>query len=90
MLLVAPCAPHFCEELWEQTGGKGSVFEQAYAKENPDALILDEKEYAVQVNSRMGSSVLGQENAFNTIFSARSRNFAIALMPSSLQGPPSV
>ncbi|MGN1077739.1 MAG: class I tRNA ligase family protein, partial [Candidatus Gallimonas sp.] len=53
ILLLAPCAPHFCEELWELTGGKGSVFEQSYPKENPDALQLDEKEYAVQVNSRI-------------------------------------
>lgn len=53
ILLLAPCAPHFCEELWEQTGGKGSVFEQSYPKENPAALQLDEKEYAVQVNSRI-------------------------------------
>ena len=53
ILLLAPCAPHFCEELWEQTGGKGSVFEQSYPKENPAALQLEEKEYAVQVNSRI-------------------------------------
>ncbi len=53
VLLMAPCAPHFCEELWEQMDGKGSVFEQSYPKEDPNALVLDETEYAVQVNSRI-------------------------------------
>ena len=53
LLLLAPCAPHFCEELWEQTGGKGSVFEQPYPKEDPNALVLDETEYAVQINSKI-------------------------------------
>ena len=53
VLLLAPCAPHFSEELWEDLGGKGFVFEQSYPTENPDALQLDEKEYAVQVNSKI-------------------------------------
>lgn len=53
LLLLAPCAPHFAEEIFEKIGGKGSVFEQEFPIENPDALLLDEKEYAVQVNSRI-------------------------------------
>ena len=75
LLLVAPCAPHFCEELWEQTGGKGSVFEQAYPKENPDALILDEKEYAVQINSKIVCRANLPANAANEEIEAK----AIAL-----------
>ena len=53
VLLLAPFAPHFCEELWEQLGNKTFVFEETYPKENPEALVLDEKEYAVQINSRI-------------------------------------
>ena len=53
VLLLAPCAPHFCEELWEQMGGKGFVFGQEYPKENPEALKLDETEYAVQMGSKI-------------------------------------
>ena len=29
------------------------MFEQSYPKEDPNALVLDETEYAVQVNSRI-------------------------------------
>ena len=34
-------------------GGKNFVIEQDYPVADPKALVLDEKEYAVQVNSRM-------------------------------------
>ncbi len=53
ILLMAPCAPHFCEELWQQLGGKYSVFDESYPVEDEAALVLDEKEYAVQVNSKI-------------------------------------
>ena len=53
ILLLAPCAPHTCEELWEIWGGKESVFAQDYPKEDAAALVLDETEYAVQVNSKI-------------------------------------
>ncbi len=53
LLMLAPFAPHFCEELWQQTGGKDFIFEQSFPKENPDKLVLEETEYAVQVNSKI-------------------------------------
>ena len=53
VLLLAPCAPHTCEELWEIMGGKNSVFTESYPKEDVAALVLDETEYAVQVNSKI-------------------------------------
>ena len=53
ILLLAPCAPHFSEELFEIMGGKGFVFEQKYPVEDPAALVLAEKEYAVQINSKI-------------------------------------
>ena len=53
VLLLAPFAPHFCEELWEEIDGRGFVFEQTYPVADEEALTLDEKEDAVQVNSKM-------------------------------------
>ena len=53
VLLLAPCAPHTSEELWEIMGGKNSVFTESYPKEDEAALVLDETEYAVQVNSKI-------------------------------------
>ncbi len=58
LLLLAPCAPHFAEELFEQIGGKGFIFEQEYPKEDPDKLVRDEVEYAVQINSKIVSKAM--------------------------------
>ncbi len=63
VLLLAPCAPHFCEELWERLGGKGFVFEQKYPVEDGKALKLDETEYAVQVNSKIVCKAMLKSNA---------------------------
>ncbi len=53
VLLIAPCAPHFAEELWEEIGDGDFVVEHDYPVEDPAKLVLDEKEYAVQVNSKI-------------------------------------
>ncbi len=65
VLLLAPCAPHTCEELWEMLGGKFSVFEKKYPVEDPAALVLDEKEYAVQVNSKIVCRAMFPSSAQN-------------------------
>ncbi|MGE5628704.1 MAG: leucine--tRNA ligase [Solirubrobacterales bacterium] len=51
--LLAPFAPHFSEELWELSGMKDSVFKEAWPVFNPDALIKDEVEIAVQINGKI-------------------------------------
>ena len=51
--LLAPCAPHFGEELWEMLKMPYSVFNQKYPEFDPSALILDEIEYAIQINSKI-------------------------------------
>ena len=58
LLLLAPFAPHFTEELWERFGGKYSVFDQHYPVCNEAALVRDETEYAVQVNSKIKAKMM--------------------------------
>lgn len=53
ILLLAPCAPHFSEELWETRGNKESVFLSAYPVCDEKALTKDEIELAVQLNSKV-------------------------------------
>jgi len=50
LLLFAPFAPHFTEELWEKLGKPYSIFNQKWPVFDPSALILDTVEIAVQVN----------------------------------------
>ncbi len=56
--LLAPCAPHFSEEIWESLGNKGSIFNTKYPECNESALVLDEVEVAVQINSKMRSKIV--------------------------------
>ncbi len=58
ILMLAPFAPHFCEELWEVVGNKSSVFEESYPAFDEQALVKDEVEYAVQVNSKIKAKMM--------------------------------
>lgn len=50
--LLAPLAPHFAEELWQQTGHKGSIVTQTFPAYDESALKKAEVEMLVQFNSR--------------------------------------
>lgn len=56
--LLAPCAPHFTEELWETFGNKTSVFCSKYPTCDQSALVKDEIEVAVQINSKMRAKIM--------------------------------
>ena len=56
--LMAPLAPHFAEELWEQTGNEYSVFNQKFPVLNEKALVKDEVEIVVQINAKIRSKIV--------------------------------
>jgi leucyl-tRNA synthetase len=56
--LVSPFAPHIAEELWEQTGGAGSVFDSAWPSFDPALAAEDSIELVVQVNGKVRSKIL--------------------------------
>ena len=60
--MFAPFAPHFAEELWAMTGHKVSVFEETYPLVDEKALVKDEVEYAVQVNSKIRAKMMIPES----------------------------
>ena len=55
--LVAPFAPHIAEELWEQTGGTGSVFDSAWPRFDTALAAEDSIELVVQVNGKVRSKI---------------------------------
>ena len=56
--LLAPCAPHFSEEIWEWLGNKNSIFLSKYPVCDEKALTLDEVEVAVQINSKIKAKIV--------------------------------
>jgi len=54
ILLLAPFAPHFCEELWCETlGNEYSIFNQSWPTYDESALVKDTIEIAVQINGKI-------------------------------------
>jgi leucyl-tRNA synthetase len=56
--LVSPFAPHIAEELWEQNGGKGSIFDSAWPSFDAALAADDMIELVVQVNGKVRSRVM--------------------------------
>jgi leucyl-tRNA synthetase len=53
ILLLAPFAPFFSAEMWEQIGGEGVVFRTAWPVVNEELAREDEIEIPVQVNGKL-------------------------------------
>ncbi|MFN2636455.1 MAG: leucine--tRNA ligase [Gemmatimonadaceae bacterium] len=58
IILVAPFAPHMAEELWEQTGGQGSVFDSKWPTFNAVLATEDLIELVAQVNGKLRGKIL--------------------------------
>ena len=82
VLIFAPFAPHFAEELWEMMGETYSVFNQAYPKFDVNCLVRDEIELAVQVNSKIRTKIMVSKNATKEQIEAQ------ALEAIALEGTP--
>ena len=55
--LAAPLTPHLAEELWQQVGFEVSVFRSDWPVYDPDAIVGDLIEIAVQVNGKLRDTV---------------------------------
>jgi len=57
MLLIAPFAPHFAEELWQSLGGNGTIANAAWPQYDPGAIAATEVVIVVQVNGKVRSKL---------------------------------
>ena len=55
--ILAPFAPHFAEEEWNQLGLEYSIFNQEWPEFDPKALVKDEVEIAIQVNGKIKAKI---------------------------------
>lgn len=55
--LLAPFAPHFAEEKWEALGLNFSVFNEKWPEFDPNALVKDEIEIAIQINGKIKARI---------------------------------
>ena len=52
IVLLAPFVPHITEELWQELGYEGTVYEQSWPTYDEEALKKDEIEIVVQINGK--------------------------------------
>jgi leucyl-tRNA synthetase len=58
VFLLAPFAPHICEELWHRARpDAGSLFDQRFPQADPGFLTFDEVELGVQVDGKLRDRV---------------------------------
>jgi leucyl-tRNA synthetase len=57
VLMLAPFAPFFAAEMWEQIGGEGVVFRTAWPEANAELAAENEIEIPVQINGKLVSVV---------------------------------
>jgi len=55
--ILAPFAPHFSEEMWSILGNNSSIFNEAWPIFDPNALIKEEVEIAIQVNGKIKARI---------------------------------
>jgi leucyl-tRNA synthetase len=57
LLMLAPIAPHFCEELWSGLGNKESIFKAHWPKYDSCLLVEHIVTIVVQVNGKVRSKI---------------------------------
>jgi leucyl-tRNA synthetase len=58
ILLLAPFAPHFSEEMWERLGYEYSIFSQQWPVCDESAMVSDKVEIAVQINGIVKARII--------------------------------
>ncbi len=57
ILLLAPLAPHICEEMWQKLGHQESVFKQTWPVADASLIKEDEIEIIVQINGKLRDKI---------------------------------
>jgi leucyl-tRNA synthetase len=57
LVILAPYAPHVCEELWHQLGNKTTIFDASFPKLETKYLVETSKEYPVSINGKMRTQI---------------------------------
>jgi leucyl-tRNA synthetase len=63
LVLMAPFAPHFAEELWQRTGHQPTIFQQKWPVWDKQYTTADSVEIAVQINGKTRGTVVVSADA---------------------------
>jgi leucyl-tRNA synthetase len=63
LLLLAPTAPHFTEELWARTGHSYSIHNQTWPDWNEQLASEEEVTLAIQINGKLRDTIVVSASA---------------------------
>jgi leucyl-tRNA synthetase len=63
VIMLAPYAPHICEELWHELGNTKSVLDAAYPAYEQRYTVESVKEYPVSINGKLRTTIIIDLNA---------------------------
>jgi leucyl-tRNA synthetase len=86
LIMLAPYAPHLCEELWMRLGNSTSILDAAFPSFEEKYLIESEKEYPVSINGKVRTNILLPMDATET--AVESAVFANEIVQKWLEGKP--
>jgi len=86
LLMLAPIAPHFCEELWQSLGNRESIFKARWPTYDSKLLIEETVTMPVQINGKVRSHITTPTNATIEIVQEIIKNDAKSLQ--WIQGKP--
>ena len=81
--LLAPLAPHMCEEIWEMLGNKESIFISSWPAHDEKLVIEVEVDFIVQVNGKLRDTIkvsasISEEEAKKAAFASEKVKMYIA------------
>ncbi len=62
ILMLSPFTPHICEEMWQHTGHKRSLYHESWPVYDEAAMVRDETEIVVQINGKVKERIMVQSN----------------------------
>jgi leucyl-tRNA synthetase len=78
LTVIAPFAPHFAEELWQETGHEPSIFRQKWPKWDEAYTTSDTVTVAVQINGKLrGTIIVNAEAPEDSVLQAATADPAI-------------
>ena len=79
VLILSPYAPHLAEELWSRLGHTESIAEVSWPTFDPDAIVDDTIEIAVQVMGKLrGTISIGRETSKDDVLAQAKANPNVA------------
>ncbi|HVT84464.1 MAG TPA: class I tRNA ligase family protein [Chitinophagaceae bacterium] len=57
LILLAPYAPHICEELWHLLGHSDTILDQSFPRFEEKYLVESSKEYPISVNGKLRTTI---------------------------------